>query len=65
MQNFRHIIAVILAVLAAIIVLQNTETVETRILFITIAMPRAVLLTGTLLIGFAIGVLFTVFTRRK
>ncbi len=38
-------------------IVQNTEAVETKLLFISISMPRAVLLFGTLLIGFALGVL--------
>ena len=59
MERKRIILITILAVLAAIVVLQNTAQVETRLLFFTITAPRAVLLLGTLLIGFAIGVLVT------
>ena len=33
------------------------HTVETNLLFLTVTMPRAALLFGTLIIGFAIGVL--------
>lgn len=40
-----------------IVVLQNTETVQTQILFFTIEMPRAAMLFGAMLIGFAIGVI--------
>ena len=47
----------ILSVLVGILVLQNTATVETRLLFFTVSAPRAVLLTATLLIGFALGIL--------
>jgi uncharacterized integral membrane protein len=39
------------------IVLQNTPTVESRLLFLTVTMPNAALLFGTLIIGFAISVL--------
>ena len=46
-----------LAVLAVVLILQNTETVTTRMLFVTIGMPLAALLALTLLIGFAGGVL--------
>lgn len=45
-----------LALLVVIVVLQNTEVVETKILFTTIAMPRAALLFGTLIVGFVIGI---------
>ena len=47
--------AAIVALLVIIIVLQNTESVETRILFVRLVMPRAAMLFGTLLIGFAPG----------
>ena len=40
-----------------VVVLQNTQTVETKLLFFTVTMPNAALLFGTLIIGFAIGVI--------
>ena len=43
--------------LVLIVVLQNTQAVETHLLFLTVTMPNAALLFGTLIIGFAIGVL--------
>lgn len=43
--------------LVLIVVLQNTQAVETHLLFLTLTMPNAALLFGTLIIGFAIGVL--------
>ena len=51
------IVAAVLAVLVLIVVLQNTEAVETRILFLTLTMPRAALLFGTLIVGFVLGLL--------
>lgn len=55
--------------LAAIVILvvtfQNMETVETRILFVSMEMPRAVLLAATFLIGFAVGVITTTWITRK
>jgi uncharacterized integral membrane protein len=51
----RVILGVLLAALAIVIVLQNTEEVSTRILFFTVTMPRAVLLFVTLLVGFILG----------
>lgn len=53
------------ALLFAIIILQNTQTVDTRVLFFTISMPRAALLAVTTLIGFACGVLFSAYLRKK
>lgn len=49
------IAAIILVVV--IVVLQDRQDVETKLLFFTVTMPRAALLFGTLIIGFAIGVL--------
>ena len=49
------IAVVILVVL--IVVLQNTQAVDTKLLFLTVTMPNAALLFGTLIVGFAIGVL--------
>ncbi len=57
LSKTRVILAAVVGLLIVIIVLQNTEVVETKILFTTISMPRAALLFGTLVIGFALGVL--------
>ena len=57
MNKFKILIACVLAIFILIVVLQNTESVETRVLFTSITMPRAALLFGTLVIGFALGVL--------
>ena len=65
MKRFKMISIAVLAILGVIIILQNTEQVETRILFLSITMPRAILLMGTTLIGFALGVLVALFFPRK
>ena len=51
----------LLAVLVLIVILQNTTAVETKLLFVTVTMPRAILLIVTMLIGYVLGVA-TVFT---
>lgn len=53
----------IVALVVLIIVLQNTEAVQTDILFFSITMPRAALLFGCLVIGFVLGILVSF--RRK
>jgi len=65
MERFKLIVTAILAMLGVVIILQNTEPVETKLLFLSITMPRAILLMGTTLIGFALGVLVSLFFRRK
>jgi uncharacterized integral membrane protein len=44
-------------ILAILVVVQNTQAVETKLLFVTATMPSAVPLFVTLVIGFVIGVL--------
>ena len=65
MERFKLISVAILVILGVIIILQNTQPVETRILFMTITMPRAILLMGTTLIGFALGVLVSFLFQKK
>lgn len=58
MMNRIKLVAVALAaLLTVIVVLQNTETVETKLLFFSLSMPRAALLFGAMAIGFTTGVL--------
>ena len=65
MERFKLISIAVLVGLGIIIILQNTQQVETKILFMTITMPRAVLLMATTLIGFALGVLVSFLFQRK
>ena len=55
----------VLSVLAIVLVLQNTQAVETRLLFVTVTMPRAALLVLTLLIGFTCGILAAIAVGKK
>jgi uncharacterized integral membrane protein len=67
MRNFKLISASVLAILVAILVVQNTEPVETHLLFATVAMPHAILIFIAAVAGFALGVLLTMWlkSRRK
>jgi uncharacterized integral membrane protein len=49
--------AFVLVVVGLIVVLQNTQPVETKFLFMAVTMPIAALLAVTLLIGIAVGML--------
>jgi hypothetical protein len=44
MRNFKLITASVLAILVAIVVVQNREPVTTHLLFATVVMPQAILL---------------------
>ena len=65
MHKFKIYAALVAVVLIAIIIAQNTAVVETKILFMTIAMPRAALLAVTLLAGVVIGIVLTLNWGRK
>lgn len=57
--------ALTLIIMVLIVILQNTEPVETRLLFATIIMPRAALIAVTLLIGIAAGILIALSLSKK
>ncbi|NNC90103.1 MAG: LapA family protein [Akkermansiaceae bacterium] len=62
---FRLVAVGIAGVVALILVLQNTDNVETRLLFTTVTMPRAVLLLITFLLGIIVGLLVAFLRKRK
>jgi putative membrane protein len=61
----RNVIFIVFIGLVVIFMLQNTRVVDVRFLFWTISMSRALLLFGTLAIGFIGGWLLTVPKRSK
>ena len=65
MVKVKIIGAIILALLAIAVVVQNTESVETRLLLVTVTMPRALLLLVTLLIGVVVGALGSLAFMKK
>jgi uncharacterized integral membrane protein len=57
--KIKLILAIVLALVAIIWVVQNHSPVETKFIFVTVTMPQAALLTITLLIGLVAGILLT------
>ena len=57
MSKFKLIILLVLVVGTIVLVLQNTQRVETQLFFVTVIMPLAALIALTTLIGFAAGIL--------
>lgn len=56
--NKLKIVGIAVVILIVLVVaLQNTQAVETHLLFLTVTMPNAALMFGTLIGGFVIGVL--------
>ena len=65
-NKIKLVALIVVVVLAVIIFLQNTQTVETRILLLRFQMSRALLLILTFLLGLLTGVLVTTnFLRKK
>lgn len=56
---------IVLLLLVVIIVLQNREDVVVQLLFVTVSMPLAALLTGTFILGFLIGVITLFLLQRQ
>ncbi len=65
MKNVKVIAIALLAIVSIIIVMQNTASVETRLLFVTVTMPRALLLLLTLAAGFVLGLFTTLALQRR
>lgn len=65
MARFRIVVAAVIAIVAMIVVLQNTQSVQTRLLFVTLTMPAAVLLFVTLVVGFVLGLIAAAWLNRR
>ena len=65
MKRVKVIAVAVCGFLVLVVLLQNTETVKTKLLFATISMPRAAMLFGTLLVGFGVGLLTAGWLKRK
>ena len=65
MGKIRNIIIALLVVLAIIVIFQNTQAVETKLLFVTVTMPRALLLMVAFLVGLAVGFVLSGFWFKK
>jgi len=65
MKKAKVTIAVVISLLTLILILQNTQAVETKLLFMTVTMPRALLLLVTFVIGFAAGLIVMSFLMGK
>ena len=59
MKRLKLICAFTAVVLCVIVILQNTQPVETTFLFFKITMPNAILLGLTLMVGISLGILLS------
>ena len=65
MKKMKLTLAGICLAVFLIVILQNSDAVETRFLFVSVVMPQTVLLAVTLLIGFTLGALTMTWLGRK
>ncbi|HUG10897.1 MAG TPA: LapA family protein [Opitutaceae bacterium] len=65
MRNAKLVAILVIAVLLGIVVLQNTDTVETKFLLISVKMPQVLLLLITSGAGFCLGLLVALVSRKS
>ena len=65
MTKTRIILTIVMLSLAMIVFLQNTQEVETKLLFTTITMPRVLLLLLTFTLGLIVGLITTGLFRKE
>jgi uncharacterized membrane protein YciS (DUF1049 family) len=65
MKKVKMIIVLVISLIAVTVFFQNTEIVETRLLFAKIAMPRFLLLISTFIMGFIVGLITMSYFQRR
>jgi uncharacterized integral membrane protein len=65
MKKAKLIIILVVSLLALVVFLQNTETVETKFLLATIAMPRVILLILMFITGFIAGLIAASYVLKR
>jgi len=65
MKKFKLIVAALAVILVIIVILQNREVVDARILFMTVSMPRALLLFVAVALGFVGGLVAAMSVLKK
>lgn len=65
LKVFKALVILAIVVVVVIIIFQNTEAVETRLLFVTVTMPRALLLFVHLAVGYALGIITMLVMSRR
>ena len=65
MRRIKLVLAALAAFLFVVLILQNTETIETKFFSATLTMPRAAILGFSMLVGFALGVVTSLYLVRR
>jgi uncharacterized integral membrane protein len=64
-MGIKRIATIVLGLLYAVFVIQNTQVVEVRFLFWSTQVSRALILAGTFVLGFIFGQLWSWIRRKK
>ncbi len=64
MWKIKLVVIIVVLVLTTIVLWQNTETVQARILFATVQMSRALLMMLTFVLGLIVGILTATYFLR-
>jgi len=64
MKKLKITAIIVISILTLIVILQNTASVETKLLLVTVTMSRALLLIMTFIMGFVTG-LITSYVLKK
>lgn len=65
MKKFKIAIILIVSLLSLIVFIQNRQAIDTKLLFVTITMPLALLLILTSIIGCIVGIILASFVLRQ
>ena len=65
MRKVKLIVIVVVSILTLVILLQNTEPVQARVIFVTAQMSLALLMMLTFVLGFVVGILVPTYSLRK
>jgi len=65
MRKVKLIAIIVISILTIVILVQNTEPVQARVVFVTVQMSRALLMMLTFVLGFVVGILVPTYFLRK
>ena len=65
MRKVKLIVIIVVSILTIVILLQNAEPVQARVLFATVQMSQALLMMLTFVLGFVVGILVPTYFLRK
>jgi uncharacterized integral membrane protein len=65
MRKVKLVVIIVISILTIVILLQNAEPVQARVLFATVQMSRALLMMLTFVLGFVVGILVPTYFLRK